>query len=161
MSEQVEWAAHCTVLLALLPDGRSLSAARLAEYHGVPAPYLAKSLQALMQAGLVTSRPGRSGGYRLARPPGQITLLDVFRAIEGDATFFRCTEIRRQGPTRVAASRYAPVCGVARAMWGAEEAWRTSLDGITVGDLAAGTLVDAPPDAVAKGVRWLATVRSP
>ena len=59
----------------------------------------------------------------------------------------------------MAASRYAPVCGVARAMWDAEQAWRTSLGGVTVADLAAGTLVDAPPEAVAKGVRWLATVR--
>jgi Rrf2 family protein len=160
MSERVEWAAHCAVVLAFLPDGDSLSAARLAEYHGVPAPYLAKSLQALMQAGLVASRPGRSGGYRLARAAGDVSLLDVFDAVEGDGTFFRCTEIRRRGPTRVAAARYTPVCGVARAMWDAEAAWRESLAGVTIADLAAGTLVDAPPEAVAKGVRWLATVRS-
>jgi len=112
-----------------------------------------------MQAGIVASRPGRSGGYRLARPADRTTLLDVVIAIEGDGTFFRCTEIRRQGPTRVAAARYTPVCGVAGAMWGAEQAWRSSLAGVTVADLAAGTLADAPPRAVAKGVRWLATVR--
>lgn len=159
MSERVEWAAHCAVLLALVPDGGSLTAARLAEYHGVPAPYLAKALQALMQAGLVSSRPGRSGGYRLAQPAGAVTLLDVFDAIEGDGTFFRCTEIRRRGPTRVAASRYSPVCGVAGAMWGAEQAWRASLAGVTVAHLAAATLAEAPPEAMAKGIRWLATVR--
>ena len=160
MSERVEWAAHCAVLLALLPDGRSLSAARLAEYHGVPGPYLAKSLQALMQSGIVGSRAGRSGGYRLARPATDVTLLEVYDAIEGDGTFFRCTEIRRRGPTRVAASRYSPVCGVAAAMWDAERAWRDSLAGVTLADLAAGTVAQAPPEAVAKGVRWLATVRS-
>jgi len=160
MGEQVEWAAHCVVLLALLPEGDSLSAARLAEYHGVPGPYLAKSLQALAQAGIVASRPGRAGGYRLARPADSITLLEVFDAVERDGTFFRCTEIRRRGPTRVATGRYAPVCGIAAAMADAEAAWRDSLRGVSVADLAAGTVAQAPPEAVAKGVRWLGTVRS-
>ncbi len=159
MSERVEWAAHCAVLLALLPDGRSLTAAQLAEYHGVPGPYLAKSLQALMQAGIVASRSGRSGGYRLARAADAVSLLDVFDAIEGEGAFFRCTEIRRRGPSRVAAARYTPVCGVAGAMWEAEQAWRASLARVNIADLAAGTVADAPPEAVAKGVRWLATVR--
>ena len=161
MSERVEWAAHCSVLLALLPEGGSLTAVRLAEYHGVPGPYLAKALQSLMQAGIVDSRAGRSGGYRLARPAGSVTLLQVFDAIEGDGTFFRCTEIRRRGPSRVAASRYSPACGVAGAMWEAERAWRESLDRVTIADLAASTMAEAPAGAVAKGVRWLATVRSP
>jgi len=160
MGEHVEWAAHCAVLLALLPAGDSLTAARLAEYHGVPGPYLAKSLQSLRQAGIVESRPGRSGGYRLAVPAADVSLLDVFDAVEGSGTFFRCTEIRRRGPSRVAAGRYAPVCGVARAMWAAEQGWRDTLAGVTVADLAAGTLTDAPPEAIAKGVRWLGTVRA-
>ena len=159
ISERVEWAAHCAVLLAMLPEGDSLTAARLAEYHGVPGPYLAKSLQALKQSGIVGSRAGRSGGYRLARPGDTITLLDVFDAIEGNGTFFRCTEIRRRGPSRVAESHYAPVCGVAAAMWEAGQSWRGSLAGVTVADLAAGTLDQAPPEAVAKGVRWLVNVR--
>jgi Rrf2 family protein len=159
MSEHVEWAAHCAVLLALVPDGGSLPSSRLAEYHGVPGPYLAKSLQALARAGIVASRSGRGGGYHLTRPASGITLLEVVLAIEGDGTLFRCTEIRRRGPTRVALAQYTPVCGIATAMWDAERAWRSSLAQITVADLAAGTMADAPVAAVAKGVRWLATVR--
>src|ERR1700759_4060831 len=96
MSEGVEWAAHCVVLLARLPEGAALPASRLAEYHGVPAPYLAKALQALARAGLVTSKAGRRGGYRLTRDPAQITLLDVVNAVEGDEPAFRCTEIRQR-----------------------------------------------------------------
>jgi Rrf2 family protein len=160
MSESVEWAAHCAVLLAVLPEGSSLPASRLAEYHGVPGPYLAKSLQALMRAGIVESRAGRNGGYRLARPAGEITLYDVIEAIEGDGPFFRCTEIRRRGPTRVAASCYPPTCGIAESMWRAERRWRSSLEGVTVAGLAAGVAAQAPPAAIAKGVRWLSTVRS-
>ena len=68
LNEGVEWAAHCLALLAALPEEMALSATRLAEYHAVPAPYLAKSLQALAGAGLISSRVGRHGGYRLTRP---------------------------------------------------------------------------------------------
>jgi Rrf2 family protein len=159
LSEGVEWAAHCAVLLAVLPEGSSLPAARLAEYHGVPSPYLAKSLQALGRAGIVGSRAGRHGGYHLARPAGEVTLLEIVEAVEGDGAFFRCTEIRRRGPTRVAAAAYTPTCGIAHAMAEAERAWRDSLATVTVAHLVHGAVTDAPPAAVAKGVRWLETAR--
>src|SRR5271154_3464014 len=108
LSEGVEWAAHCAVVLAALPEGVSLPAARLAEYHGVPAPYLAKSLQALTRAGIVESTTGRQGGYRLGRPATDISLLDIVEAIEGTDSLFQCTEIRKRGPSRVAVRSYSP-----------------------------------------------------
>src|SRR6187399_181295 len=112
MSEGVEWAAHCAVILAALPDGAVLPAARLAEYHDLPGPYLAKSLQALAGAGIVQSTAGRTGGYRLARPAERITLLEIVTAIEGDEPMFRCTEIRRRGPVGGAVERFSPLCGI-------------------------------------------------
>jgi Rrf2 family protein len=157
INEGVEWGAHCTVVLAMLPDGASLPAARLAEYHGIPAPYLAKSLQALMRAGIVESITGRHGGYRLRKPASEISLLDVFQAVEGNDTFFRCTEIRRQGPSRVAVRAYPPTCGIAAAMWRAEAAWRDELSAVTIGELAVEVMAQAPPAAIVKGSKWLAT----
>ena len=50
----VEWAAHTCALLALLPAGAALSGEVLAEFIGVPSPYLAKQLQSLSRAGFVT-----------------------------------------------------------------------------------------------------------
>jgi DNA-binding IscR family transcriptional regulator len=44
LSQGVEWGLHCAALVALLPPDRTLPAARLAEYHGVPGAYLAKHL---------------------------------------------------------------------------------------------------------------------
>jgi Rrf2 family protein len=158
MNEGVEWAAHCAVLLSLLPEGETLPTWSLAEYHGVPEPYLAKVLQGLTRAGVVESKPGRHGGYRLPRPAAEITLLEVVQALEGDDTFFQCTEIRRRGPSRVAARAYTPVCGIAATMWRAEQAWRDELRATSIADLAATTLVAAPPDALDKGARWLSRV---
>jgi Rrf2 family protein len=155
LNEGVEWAAHCLALLAALPEEMALSAARLAEYHDVPAPYLAKSLQALAGAGLITSRVGRNGGYRLTRPPEKITLLDVVRAVDGDEPLFRCTEIRRQGPSRVAARHYSPICAIAAAMRRAEAAWRTELRATTIADIAEQVQRDAPARAIQKTTAWL------
>ena len=157
LNEGVEWAAHCLVLLAGLPDEMALSAARLAEYHDVPGPYLAKSLQALAGAGLISSRVGRGGGYRLTRPPGEITLLDVVRAVDGEEPLFRCTEIRRKGPSRVAARQYPPVCAIAAAMRRAETAWRTELRATTIAELAEQVQHQAPAQAVDKTTAWLKT----
>ena len=59
LSDGVEWGIHCCTVLAALPEGTALPAARLAEFHGVPAAYLAKHLQALSRAGIVTTEPGQ------------------------------------------------------------------------------------------------------
>jgi len=155
LSDGVEWGAHVTTLLAVLPPDRALPAARLAEYHGVPAAYLAKHLQALSRAGILESVQGPRGGYRLARPAEEITLLDVVEAIDGDEPAFRCTEIRRRGPTAQPASAYRLACGIHRAMDAADSVWRDSLRGVTVAELVDGVMRDASPAALVAGAQWI------
>jgi Rrf2 family protein len=158
MGEGVEWAIHCCTVLAMVPTGMALPGARLAEFHGVPAPYLAKSLQALTRAGITESLPGRHGGFRLARPVDAISLLDVVDAVEGAAPAFTCTEIRRRGPARVPARQYTPRCGIASAMARAEDAWRRELAATSIGDLLITLSTTVPPDAAAKGAAWFQEV---
>lgn len=164
ISEGVEWAAHCAVLLAAVPEGASLPAARLAEFHGIPTPYLAKALQALTRAGIVESTAGHYGGYRLAGPASGISMLDIFEAIEGTEPAFSCTEIRRRGPSAVPVRAYSPTCGIAAAMWRAEAAWRSELEHTTIADIAHEVTAQAPQAAIARGGVWLTGVlrsRSP
>jgi Rrf2 family protein len=158
LSDGVEWALHVCTVLALLPPDRSMPAARLAEYHEVPPAYLAKHLQQLAAEGIVTSLPGRRGGYRLARAPQDITFWDVVRAVEPDVRAFRCSEIRQQGPAAVAAAKYSPVCGIARVMYEAETAWRHELQTHTVQDAIDSMLHDVDPEAAAKALRWFQEV---
>ena len=129
----MEWALHCAVVMAMSPVGTAISANKLAEDHGVGMTYLAKALQAMSRAGLVISVVGRGGGYRLARSPSEITLLDVVQALEGRTTFFRCAEIRRNLPAR----RKSQVCSIAKAMYQAESAWREELRAVSLADIAA------------------------
>src|SRR5437868_4538043 len=158
LGEPVEWALHCTTVLALLPADGALPASKLAEFHGVPAAYLAKALQSLSRAGIVESVPGRNGGYRLGRPPAEITLLDVVEAIEGQESSFRCTEIRKRGPARVSPRLYLPVCAIADAMYRADEAWRAELRQTTVADLLQQLATSVPAEAVMKGAAFLQEV---
>ena len=155
LSEGVEWAVHACVLLALVPPGQSLPAAKLAEYHELPAAYMAKHLQALSTAGIVTSVAGRRGGYRLARPAAEVTMLEIVQAVEGRGPAFRCTEIRQRGPGAVEAHRYTHPCGVARAMWDAEAAWRDVLARVTVLDLLGTAAAHSTPVAIRRSAQWL------
>lgn len=155
MNQGVEWAAHCAALLAALPPDVAVPAAKLAEFHGLPAAYLAKALQQLAAAGIVTSLPGRRGGYRLARPAAEITLLDIVDAVDGAEPAFRCTEIRRRGPSAVPARFYSPRCGIAAAMGEAEQAYRNALAAVTIAAIAEGVRRDSPTAALEKGAAWL------
>src|SRR5947209_1388769 len=158
LGEPVEWALHCTTVLALLPPDGALPGSKLAEFHGVPAAYLAKALQSLSRAGIVESVPGRRGGYRLGRPAADITLLDVVDAVEGGEPSFRCTEIRKRGPARVSPRLYSPVCAIAEAMYRADEAWRAELRRTTVADLLQKLATSVPTEAVMKGAAFLQEV---
>lgn len=158
LSEGVEWSLHCCSLLGALPDGVALPSARLAEFHEVPAAYLAKHLQALSHAGIVVSVSGRRGGYRLGRPPAEITLLDVVLAVDGDTPAFRCTEIRQRGPSAIGPEHYVRPCGIARAMWNAESAWRDSLRAVTIGDLVAELDSTVDPRQIDNAINWMGKV---
>lgn len=155
LSDGVEWGVHVCTLLAVLPSDAALPAARLAEYHGVPSAYLAKHLQALARGGVLETVKGPRGGYRLARPAAEVTVLDVVEAIDGEESAFRCTEIRRRGPTAVPAREYRNPCGIHRAFTRADAAWRDELAATTIASLVIGVLEEAPRAAIDKATRWL------
>jgi Rrf2 family protein len=134
LSDGVEQAIHCVAMLAGLTPGGVLAAAALAEYHGVSPSYLLKHLQALSGAGILETVPGPKGGYRLARKPEDVTLLDVVLAVEGREPAFRCAEIRQRGPNPLPEKPLRP-CEINAAMLKAERAYRAELGRVTIADL--------------------------
>ncbi|PVE54038.1 Rrf2 family transcriptional regulator [Rhizobium rhizogenes] len=135
MGDGVEQAIHSVAMLASLsPDG-VLSAAALAEFHGVSTSYLLKHLQSLSGAGILSTVPGPKGGYRLAKEPEGITLLDIVLAVEGPAPAFRCAEIRQRGPNPLPDRYFSKPCGINAAMLKAERAYRAELAKTTVADI--------------------------
>jgi Rrf2 family protein len=78
------YAIRAVVSLAHLPpDHPFVSGDELARAQGIEGPFLRSLLQRLVPAGVLLSRKGREGGFRLARPAASITVLDVVEAVEG------------------------------------------------------------------------------
>ncbi|MFC7534510.1 RrF2 family transcriptional regulator [Actinoplanes sp. GCM10030250] len=137
MSEGVEWALHTCLNLTWSPDDQAVPAGKLAAFYELPPAYLNKQMQALARAGIVTSTPGPRGGFRLARGPERITLLDVVVAIEGAEEAFRCNELLKKGPGADPGVDYRQACRISQAMRRADLAWRKELAGVTLADIKA------------------------
>ncbi|MDO3434720.1 Rrf2 family transcriptional regulator [Rhizobium sp. CBN3] len=135
MSDGVEQAIHSVAMLSGLSEGGVLSAAALAEFHGVSTSYLLKHLQALSGAGILDTVPGPKGGYRLAKAPAEISLLDILLAVEGPAPAFRCAEIRQRGPKPVSDRFFSKPCNISAAMLRAERVYRAELAKTSIADL--------------------------
>ncbi len=71
--------------------------AAVAEAELLPLSYLEHLVAKLRQAGLVTSVRGAHGGYRLARPTDEISMLDVVEALEGPIAPMECFHTEREG----------------------------------------------------------------
>jgi Rrf2 family iron-sulfur cluster assembly transcriptional regulator len=83
VSTRTDYAARALLSLALHGTDRPTSVKEIAERTSLPQPYLEQILLAVKGAGLVTSKRGVGGGYVLARPVDQITLDEIFTAVDG------------------------------------------------------------------------------
>ncbi|CAM3178825.1 MULTISPECIES: RrF2 family transcriptional regulator [Janthinobacterium] len=135
-----EYGLHCLLYLAQ-PLAEPASSRDLAELQGISVSFLAKIFPKLEKAGIVTASEGIRGGYQLARPPGDISVLDVVDAIEGPKPLFDCQQIR----SRCTLYEGEPpgwmtsgVCGIHALMLRAEKSMRAELGKTTLLDLAQG-----------------------
>ncbi len=89
ISPTAEYALRAIVALAQAQD-EAMVTLKIAQVTKVPAGYLSKVLQTLGRGGLVRSKRGIGGGFSLARPAGQITVLDVVNAVDPLKRIVRC-----------------------------------------------------------------------
>lgn len=95
LTRRADYAVRAAIALARRPE-MVVSGARIADEVQIPPRFVAQVMGDLVQAGLVQARNGRNGGYRLARPASEISVLAVVEAVEGDAR--RRTCVLRGGP---------------------------------------------------------------
>ena len=81
ISQSAEYSLRAALCLAA-NGGAALTTQQIADRTRVPAGYLAKILQALGRAGIVSSQRGLNGGFTLSVPPPRLTLLQVVAAVE-------------------------------------------------------------------------------
>jgi Rrf2 family protein len=80
-SQTAEYALRAVVWLGSRPDG-SVTSQEIADAAHIPPRYASKVLQALGRAGLVRSQRGLHGGFWLARPAAELSVLDVIATVE-------------------------------------------------------------------------------
>src|SRR5688500_16269361 len=82
VSAKVDYALRAVTELAAAPPGH-VTAERLARAQEIPLKFLENILLELRRAEIVASQRGADGGYRLAKPAGEVSIADVIRAVEG------------------------------------------------------------------------------
>jgi len=127
-----DYAVRAAVELAAA-GGEPRKVADIASAQDIPPRFLENILLALRRAGLVHSRRGSDGGFRLARPAEEITLADVLRAVEGPLA-----NVQGIPPEQVI---YTGSAEALRDVWVAVRAsLRVVLERVTVAQVAAGSL---------------------
>lgn len=162
-SAGVEYGIHC--LLFLVGDGgesREASVRDLAELQGVPQDYLAKIFTKLAKSKLVVATEGVRGGFKLARPSDEISLLDIVNAIDGRKLIFDCREIRGRcavfegSPPAWALDGY---CAVHGAMLTAQKRMEEALAQQTILDIARKFGRKAPAEFASQVNTWISDRR--
>lgn len=89
-SNACEYAIRAVTHLAQTPPGQLTLLSDIAKAEDLPPAFLGKILQDLVRTGILRSARGPTGGYALAYPPAEITLLDIKEVVEGTAELERC-----------------------------------------------------------------------
>jgi len=90
LSKKTDYALMAVQYMALKNSSRAVNTKEIAEEYRIPGELLAKVLQKLGKKGLVTSQNGPKGGYLLAKPASEISVLAVIQAIEGNIGITEC-----------------------------------------------------------------------
>jgi Rrf2 family transcriptional regulator, nitric oxide-sensitive transcriptional repressor len=134
ISHAAEYALRAMLLLASR-GGEPLTTSQLAAQARIPGGYLAKVLQVLVRAGLVSSQRGVNGGFVLGRPAVGLTLMDIVRAVDPSHRI-RCCPL--------GIPEHVSLCPLHRRIDAAVAAAEAELRGTTLSDLVA-QQADAPP----------------
>jgi len=135
ISAKTDYAVRAMLVLAEMQSERPVKGEVIATAQDIPVKFLENILLDLRRAGLVTSQRGAEGGYRLSRPPEEVTLADVIRAVDGPLANVR--------GTRPDAAVYTGAAEGLRDVWVAmRAAMRSVLEAVTLADVIAGALPD-------------------
>jgi Rrf2 family protein len=147
ISAKADYAVRAAVELASAGD-QPVKGERLAEAQGIPLQFLEHILLELKHARLVRARRGARGGYWLARDPDEITLADIFRAVEGPLA-----NVQDEAPE---AKSYPGRAEPLRDVWIAVRAsLRRVLERVTVADLRDGNIPDEVMELTQDDGAWV------
>lgn len=135
VSAKADYALRAAAELAAARAG-PLKAERISDAQGIPIKFLESILLELKHAGIIRSQRGPEGGYSLARPPAEISLADVIRAVDGPLA-----NVRGDRPENVA--YHGPAARLTDVWIAVRASLRQVLESTSLEDLSRGEL---PPD---------------
>jgi Rrf2 family protein len=147
VSAKVDYALRAAIELAALEREWPVKGERLAAGQDIPLRFLENILGDLRQAGIVGSKRGAEGGYLLARPPAEIALADVIRAVDGplaNISGLRPDQLSYDGSALKMQDVWIAV----------RSALRSVLEHTTLADVAAGELPPSVTEAIADPDAW-------
>jgi Rrf2 family protein len=148
VSAKTDYALRAAVELAAAPEGAPVKGEKLSRSQSIPLRFLENILLQLRHAGIIESRRGADGGYRLARPASEITLADVIRAIDGPLAGVS----GRRPETLDFTGTSEPL----REVWVAVRAsLRAVLENVSLADVAAGELPDNVRELTSAPDAWV------
>lgn len=92
LSTKGRYGLRAAVDLALFATEEPVSINTIASHEGLSERYLEQLFAKMKKAGLVRSIRGTNGGYKLAKPSGEISVGDVLRALEGEMVLVDCPD---------------------------------------------------------------------
>lgn len=129
-TRETDYALRLVLAFSALDPGEYDTAQQVSAAQGIPYRFLLRVLKKLKKAGIVASRQGSDGGYRLARSSGTISLWDVIEAIEGGIDICRCL-----GDISFCNAGKAPECVIHRTMRSVQDNLISDLKSFTFDDL--------------------------
>jgi Rrf2 family protein len=135
LSRKARYALRALYALADDPAGGPVLIADLAAREQIPHKFLELILLELRNAGILRSKKGKGGGYALARPPGEITLGQVIRVVDGPLAPIPCVSERAYARCEECVSEAH--CGTRMVMKEVRDAMAKILDGTTLADVSA------------------------
>ncbi|QIK75087.1 RrF2 family transcriptional regulator [Nocardioides piscis] len=147
VSAKADYALRALIEIASVTSGSPVSAEQLGRAQDIPHGFLQAILADLRRADIVVSQRGQSGGWRFARSPGSVSVADVIRAVDGPL-------VSVYG-LRPEAVDYGESAKVLQHVWiAARRSLRTVFEGVSIQDLADGTLPPAVADLTADDDAW-------
>ena len=89
-SKKCEYAIQAILLMAASESDCVCPAEDISNKLNIPKEFISKILQSLTESGMIESKKGKSGGFKLAKHPSKIRLIDIVEAIDGLDSFNSC-----------------------------------------------------------------------
>ncbi|MBT2569364.1 Rrf2 family transcriptional regulator [Planococcus sp. ISL-110] len=152
MKPGVEQSVYAILLLNMLPDKAVLPGEAISQQLGTSPTYFQKLLRKLVSAGLITSVSGVKGGFKLNKKPEDISVFDIYIAIEGQQSLYSSSGVlgdllELEEPERC--------CLLTDLMLEAETAWRSRMEQETIALLSEKMKEERFQEKTRKLTEWL------